>query len=768
MKDREERRNEGTPGEGPLENAGERSEERAEQGDQGLLAGFPGLSRRVDLSRKNPNDAPPWSLETKFRVVGTDVPRLDGMAKATGVAVYPSDFRPKGLLFAAILRSPIPKGRVAEIDTSKAETAPGVMAVAIATKKGRQLRYVGQEIIAIAAETRAQAEDALALVQLTLDADEDFVTDPREEAKKRLPKVDPLPMDLKAASAVSRKGGTAEDLVVQLRLSFGTQVQMHHPLEPHGITAWFKEDGSLEVWASTQGTFMMQRSLAQAFRIPPNKVHVLTPVMGGGFGSKLQAGIEARLCAELAMEAGRPVQLFANRRGQALALGNRPSSLHWIRAKADGTGKILDWEAQSFGFPGFAGSGRVAYPTFYKGVRRPRHKDLRGNTGAARAFRAPGHPQGFFAAESMVDELAYRIGMNPMEFRRKNVDPVHRMQIEMGAKAFGWRERFNPRPGQRDQKTGMLRGAGLACTRWGGMGGARARVLCRIHQDGTVEVRNGAQDIGTGTRTILAVVTAETLGIEVKRIRAHIGDTHDPSGPSSGGSTTTPTLAPAIRHAAWLAGRELLDRVAEAKRLEGKSLQLKDGKILKNGKAFLSFAEACRLIGPEPVEAMGQRYRNWRGFAGGVAGCQFAEVEVDPETGLVRVQRILAVHDCGTVLDKKTTESQIIGAVIQGLSYALYEERLVDDKLGRVLGTDFEHYRIAGSLEMPEIIPILNKGCNGHNNTGAAGIGEPPTIPTASAIACAVRNAIGARVHELPLTPDRVLAVLDRVHGEKR
>ncbi len=733
-----------------------------------ILAGFPGLSRRVDVSRKNPNDAPPWSLETKFRVVGSDVPRLDGMAKATGVAVYPSDFRPKGLLFAAILRSPIPKGKVAEIDTSKADSAPGVMAVAIATGKGRKVRFVGQEIAAVAAETRAQAEDALAKIKVVFDTDADFDADPLGRARQQLPAVDPMPESLKAAGPGSQGGGSTKDQTVELALSFETQVQMHHPLEPHGITAGFKEDGSLEVWASTQGTFMMQRSLAQAFRLPSNRVHVLTPVMGGGFGSKLQAGIEARLCAELAMEAGRPVHCFVDRRGQALAMGNRPSSLHWIKAKANGLGEILSWEAKSFGFPGFAGSGRVAYPTFYKGVRRPRHRDLRGNTGAARAFRAPGHPQGFFAAESMVDELACRIGMDPLAFRLKNVDPVHKMQIEMGAKAFGWEKRFNRRPGHIDEGTGMLRGAGLACTRWGGMGGARARVLCRIHQDGTVEVRNGAQDIGTGTRTVLAVVTAETLGVDVGRVRAHIGDTHDPSGPSSGGSTTTATLAPAIRHAAWLAGRELLSRVAEAKRIEQRSLQLKDGKILKDGKTFLSFTEACRLIGPEPIETMGQRYRNWRGFSGGVAGCQFAEVEVDPETGLVQVKRILAVQDCGTVIDKKTTESQVIGAVIQGLSYALLEERLVDPNLGRVLGTDLEHYRIAGPLEMPEIIPILNKGCNGHNNTGAAGIGEPPTIPTSAAIANAVRNAIGARVHELPLSPDRVLAVIDRVHGGKQ
>jgi len=739
-----------------LRGGGVDMEERRQ--DVEIRAGFEGHDRRIRSRRRNPNDAPPWSLDTKFRVLGRKHPRLDGPEKVTGTALYPSDWRPEGLCHAVILRSPIPRGTVAALDTAKAEALSGVKAVAIATRPGRKIRYQGQEICAIAAVDRGTAEDALALVEVRYEKDPDFTVLPEEDARKEISGIDPEPRDL----AETGDQGKEE---IELTLSFETQVQMHHPLEAHGVTVRPTGDGGLEVWASTQGTFMMQRSLAQAMRLPPNKVRVRTPHMGGGFGSKLTAGVEARLCAELAMKARAPVRLFVDRRGEALAVGNRPSSLHRIRARADRKGEILDWEARSFGFPGFAGSGRVAYPTFYRGVRPPRHRDILGNTGAGRAFRAPGHPQGFFAAESMIDELAYRLGFDPLDFRKRNVDEIYAWQIEIGAKNFDWKGRFNRAPGRRVDPDGRLRGVGLALTRWGGLGSSRGRVLCRIHPDGRVEVRNGAQDIGTGTRTVLALVVAETLGIDPSLVRCEIGDTRDGIGPGSGGSQTAATLAPAARHAAWLAGRELLDRVAEEMGTGPGKVALDAGKVTLPGGTALSWKAACAKIGAEPIEAMGQRYRNWRGYSRGVRGVQFAAVAVEPGTGKVKVERVVAVQDCGKVVDRLTAESQVIGGVIQGIGFGLYEERVVDPKLGRVLTTDFETYRIPGALEMPEITPILLDGCNGHSNTGVAGIGEPPTIPTSAAIANAVRNATGVRMRALPMTPRRVFEALSRMRG---
>lgn len=724
-----------------------------ERGGESIRAGFPGHERRIHPRGRAAGDPPPWSLDTKFRVVGGRHPRADGLAKATGAAVYPSDWRPEGLLHAAILRSPIPKGRVRALDLTKARAHPGVRAVAVATREGRKIRYQGQEICAVAARTKHEALEALALIRVDYERDPDFETSPEDRIRAELPEADP--------PEAARRPPRDE---VEVKLVLETQVQMHHPLEPHGITARPTEDGGLEVWASTQGTFMMQRSLAQALGLPARKVRVHTPYMGGGFGSKLTAGVEARLCAELALEARAPVRLFADRRGEALALGNRPSSLHWIRARASRSGGILDWEARSYGFPGFAGSGRVAYPTFYRGVRPPRHRDIGGNTGAGRAFRAPGHPQGFFAAESAVDECACRLGVDPLEFRKELVDEVYRFEIDLGAKAFDWKKRWNPRPGERGSD-GKLHGAGMALTRWGGLGGSRARALVRIHQDGTVEVRSGAQDIGTGTRTVLALVAAETLGIDPQYVRGVVGDTEDPVGPASGGSQTAATLSPAVRHAAWLAGREFLDRVAEETKAGQGELRLEAGRVHLPGGRVLAWRDACKLIGPEPIEAMGIRRRNWPGYARGARGVQFAAVAVDPETGIVEVEKVVAVQDCGTVVDKLLAESQVIGGVIQGIGFALHEERIVDPKLGRVLNTDFETYRLPGVREIPEIEPIVVMGCNGHNNAGVVGIGEPPTIPTSAAVANAVRNAIGVRVCRLPMTPARVHAALVQAAG---
>ena len=516
----------------------------------------------------------------------------------------------------------------------------------------------------------------------------------------------------------------------------------------------------------------MRRAIARTIGLPENQVKVLTPVMGGGFGGKLTAGVEASLCARLAKKTGKPVRLFVDREAEATAVGNRPSSIQRIQAECDSLGKISRWSLESYGFPGYGGSGRVAFPNHYfrgmrGGMSRPKHEDVRSNTGSARAFRAPGYPQGYFACESMIDELAYRVGMDRLQFRLTNLaeDPVHREQLQLCADMIGWKQHHREDPRKRGGER-VVEGTGLAIASWGGMGGRRTGVICRIHNDGTVEVRNGAQDIGTGTRTLFALVAAETLGVPMDKVRVALGDTSDPYGPGSGGSTTAPTVAPATRHAAWLAGRELASRVAEAKGLEDSDVRFENGTVLAGG-TTIAWNDACKLLGAEPVEAVGRRFRNWRGFANRVAGAQAAHVAVDLDTGIVTVKKVVAVQDCGLVVDKLTAESQVIGAVIQGVSFALYEERVTDPKGGQVLGRDFEHFKIAGAKEMPEIVPVLQVGNNGHNNAGVAGLGEPPTVPTSAAVANAVRNATGVRMCRIPLTPARVFAALESTEGAR-
>ncbi|MEZ5989321.1 MAG: molybdopterin cofactor-binding domain-containing protein [Planctomycetota bacterium] len=481
--------------------------------------------------------------------------------------------------------------------------------------------------------------------------------------------------------------------------------------------------------------------------------------MGGGFGAKLTPGVEATVCAQLSKELGRPVHLFVDRRACALATGNRPASLQLLTAKATADGKLTDFTSKTRGFPGYNGSGGVRGSQGYYVRTRDRgdHRDMRANTGSARAFRAPGCPQGYFASEGLIDEMAYRVGQDPLAFRLANLqNEVHKEQLRVAAEAIGYEQGRNRAPGVAEPGTTRLRGIGMAISSWFQSGQPRNAVLCRIHPDGRVEVRNGAQDIGTGTRTVLALVTAEELGVPVDRIEVVLGHTSDPPGPGSGGSTTTPSLAPTARKAAFLAGRELLRTLREAIGKDAGEPALEGGQVVWPDGRKLAWTEACKHLRQAPVEAQASGWERWRGYANNVHGAQMADLSVDLRTGAIELHKIVAVQDCGTVVDKLTAESQVIGGVIQGIGFAMYEERLTDTNLGRVLNTDFEHYRIPGVLEIPEIVAILPRANNGHNCVGTMGLGEPPTIPTSAAIANAVRNATGVRPLRLPLTPARV------------
>jgi xanthine dehydrogenase YagR molybdenum-binding subunit len=363
--------------------------------------------------------------------------------------------------------------------------------------------------------------------------------------------------------------------------------------------------------------------------------------------------------------------------------------------------------------------------------------------GPATAFRAPGHPQGSFALEQAVDEMAGAIGMDPLEFRlRIDRNPVRRWQYEEGAKRFGWAgKRKSPRG-----KGGLLRGVGMGSAVWYNGGGPGSTVLVTVHRDGSVEVSNGAQDIGTGTRTVLAVIVAEVLGLEVADLKVNLGRTEWPFGPGSGGSTTAPSLGPCARAAAEAARKAILGDTKPSK---------------------AAWKAACAKMEGESQTFQGGRGQPYERYQNQVAGCQFAEVEVDADTGVVRVLNVLAMQDCGRVIDKLTAESQVIGAVIGGISWALFEDRVLDPRTGRLLHGDLEGYRIAGPRDVPEIEAVMTDVANAGNSVGMMGLGEPPAIPTAAAIANAIAHALSgigdgsARVREAPMTPARVLAAIE-------
>jgi len=697
-----------------------------------------------------------WAWPSERRLIGQRIPRLDGAWKATGEAVYSYDINRPRMCYGKMLRCPHGRAQIAYIDTSAAEAAPGVTAVHVIAQEGATLRYHGDPIAAVAAQTEEQARDARRMIVVEYEVLPHVVT----EEDAMLPNAPQVHDDGNIRLGTAREEGDVDAGFAAADATFEgifrTQVQTHSSLETHGVVAEWNGD-DLTVWASTQGVHAVKDSLAGYFEIPATQVHVETPVMGGGFGSKLGSGIEDAIAAQLARLAGRPVKMLLERDEEHLDTGNRPSAVARVHAGASAQGRITAFESTSYGTGGITANANFPLPYIYEvGSSRTRASAIFIDAGNQKAMRAPGHPQGSFIMEAVMDELAARIDMDPVEFRKRNLpaDSLWLEQLDLGADAIGWADNWHspgdPTPGP------IKKGLGCAISVWGS-GGGRTQATCRIHPDGSVEMNTGTQDIGTGTRTIVAIVTAEILGLQVEDITVGIGESDYPFSGSSGGSTTIPSVCPAVRVTAGLALDALFARIAPqlgvaADQLEARVDQI--GVIGDPGRSW-SWREACRMLGTEPVSVDGQ----WQpGLSSrGVNGAQFAAVTVDIETGNVSVDKVVARHDCGMVVDELTAESQVNGGVIMGLSYALFEERIMDRPTGRMVNPNFETYHLAGPSDMPEFdVRMMDVP-----ERGVLGLGEPPTIPTAAAIANAVANAIGARVHSIPITPEKVIAALE-------
>jgi xanthine dehydrogenase YagR molybdenum-binding subunit len=448
-----------------------------------------------------------------------------------------------------------------------------------------------------------------------------------------------------------------------------------------------------------------------------------------------------------------------DRKEEHLATGNRPSSASKVKAGVSADGRITAVDIESSGSGGAGATAGFPMPYIYQiPNRRREHKDVFINTGQQRPMRAPGHPQGSFNTEIMMDELADLVNMDPIEFRIKNLPPeapnaMWRSYLREGASEFGWSNRHatgDKTPGP--IKTGM----GVSINTWGGGGRGPAPAHCEIASDGGVVMRLGTQDLGTGTRTLVAVITADSLGLQLNQVHPEIGDTLFGVSPVSGGSTTAASISPGIRVAAMKALDALKEKVAPALGVDAASLVAEGGRIhaKDDSSKGLSWIDACKHIGPQPITADG----DWKpGMSSNTtSGVQFAEVKVDVETGIVRVSRILVVQDCGLIVSRLTAESQCYGGVIGSLNFALFEDRILDKNTGQMVNPNMEWYLLAGMSDIPHIdIRLKNQP-----ERGVVGLGEPPTVSTAAAIALAVRNAIGVPVRSLPLTPARILASL--------
>jgi xanthine dehydrogenase YagR molybdenum-binding subunit len=686
------------------------------------------------------------SWPEKPQVIGTQVPRVDARAKVTGSAKYASDVQPNGWLYGMIYRSRWPAAHVTRVNVEKAKQMPGIKAAVVERDGERTVRFYGEELAAVAGTSKQACLDALRVIEVEA-TPLPFVVNEETARKSTAPRVWPDVPNL-AEPNIKEKGDVDKvfvDAAAVVEGFFTTPVQVHHPLEPHGNTVSVTHD-DVTCWASTQGIFSVREGLASYLGVPQEKVRVITEYMGGGFGAKFGPGAEGGLAARLSQAAGAPVKMMLTRFDQSLAVGNRPSSFQRIRLGADKEGKLVAFEMDAFGTAGIGagtasagGGGGAGFPAPYiytVPAIRVKQAHVAVNAGEGRAFRAPGNPVASFGMESIMDELAVKLKMDPVELRVKN-DPSKTRQREyaIGAERFGWKQKYRT-PGS---SLGPLKvGVGCAGATWGG-GGRDTKADVQINPDGSVEVRCGTQDLGTGTQTLVAIVAAEVFGLRPEQITAKIGDTQYPPSGASGGSTTAASVCPAI-----------MDTCANALQ----ELQQKTGVADARG---ANWPGACKKLGVNPLTAHGQ----WQeGLSSrGVGGVQFAEVEVDTETGFVKVRKILCVQDCGLVVDKLTCETQVHGGIIMGMGYALYEERVMDSAAGVVLNSNFETYKLPGIADVPEIEVILMD----MPERGVIGVGEPCTIPTASAIANAVANALGVRVSSLPITPARVLEALGKV-----
>jgi xanthine dehydrogenase YagR molybdenum-binding subunit len=742
------------------------------------------------------DDPPPWPTSDKLKIVGKPAPRVDGKLKVTGQARYTADVRLPGLLFARRVVSPYAHARVKSIDTSAAERLPGVKAVHVVERnEGAKLRnppkvaekyptvrYAGQAVAGVAATSQAIADEAAKLVKVVYEP-LPFVVELDDARKEGAPLVYPGPVDMGgsaggggAAKGLSQKGNVrgparrdkgdvdaamkSADVVVEGE--FATHVQTHSALETHGVVADWKPD-QLTVYASTQGTASVRDELATVFDLPKAKVRVITDFMGGGFGAKFGAGSYGVLATHLSKKAGAPVRLMLDRKEEHLCVGNRPATVQTLKIGAKKDGSLVAIAQSSHGNGGIATGGGVGWigtSLYACDNTRSEQYDVFTNAGPAAAFRAPGQPMGAFAVEQLIDELAEKLGMDPIALRDKlDAGPgspgpggndaatraARKAERHLGAERFGWHKRRKPA-----SDAGVIkRGMGMAQSMWGRFVDLDSACEVRLHKDGSIELLSSVQDIGTGTRTAIAMVVAEELGVRPDDVTMKIGDTQFPIGPSSGGSKTLLAITAAARVAAWRVKEQLYKSVGD----KARALPLK---------------KAAAKLPTESISAQATRTADYGGDPhGGYGGVQFAAVAVDTETGIIKVERMVAVHDCGRVINPLAVQSQVNGGILHGLSYALYEQRHMDRQTGRMVNANLDQYKIAMARETPEIEVVLVDQYLGRTATDANGIGEPANIPTAAAIANAVYNAIGVRIRTLPMKPAVVLAALGKLDGKQ-
>ncbi|MBO0711887.1 MAG: xanthine dehydrogenase family protein molybdopterin-binding subunit [Acetobacteraceae bacterium] len=731
-------------------------------------------------------------------IVGHPINRRDGRAKITGRARYAAEFPLEGLAHAVLVQSTIAAGGIVAFDTEEAEREPGVLAVITPENalrlrpehagpqavtapllQNRDVLYNGQHVGLVVADTLDRALAAAGRVRLRYRQDEAVTLMDQALDAAVVPKNfrnGERPPD-------SRRGdpdGVFASAPVRLEATYTTPVEHHNPMEPHAtIAAW---DGDrLTVWTATQGISGAQAALAALFGLEPKAVRVICPFVGGGFGCKGSTWPPATLAAMAARMVGRPVKLVLTRAQMFTSNGFRPRTIQRIKLGAERSGRLLAMRHEGFSQMSQPVLGEFVEPV---GLATEMlyacpnvavsHRIVPVHQGLPTYMRAPGEASGVFALESAMDELAAALNIDPLELRLANyaeTDPHEgkpfsskklRECYEQGAAAFGWNRRS---PAPRSMRDGnWLVGFGMATATYPN-NRRPASASVRLGADGIAVVRSGTQDLGTGTYTVMAQVAADALALPVSRVRFELGDSQLPKAPVSGGSSTVPSVSPAVA-AACLALRSRLIDMAIADPRTGWSDLAPDALRFENGVVVgpdrrVSAGEllARRNLAFIEAEAESKPGAERKQYALHAFGAQFAEVRVDALTGEIRLARYVGAFDVGRVLNAKTARSQLIGGITFGVGMALFERTAVDSETGRIVNANIAEYLLAVNADIPPIQAILIPNDDRAGNpVGVKGMGELPIVGVAAAIANAVWHATGVRVRDLPIRIEDMIA----------
>lgn len=702
-----------------------------------------------------------WKPREENTLFGKPIERTDGIEKASGFAKYSADWNTPGTLCAKLLTSPYAQARVKSIDVSAAEKVAGVRAVYVFPRReaGYVIEWEGDPLVAVAADTPGQAADGVSAIKIDYEMLDHFVDEVDLAAAVSRGKIKPA-----RTQEEGDWGAELKKADTQLTGFYGISTITHMCLEPHGSHCEWK-DGKLDAHLSTQAVSTTANQFAGAAEIgiPQTDVTVTCDYIGGGFGSKFAADEWGIAAAVLSKKAGAPVRLMLNRATELQIAGNRPSAFAEVTLGCDADGKITTWDSHHWGSNGTAGAtiNQVPYVIAPKN-RRVRTTGIVTNCGAARAWRAPNHPQACALTDTAIDDLAHEMEMDSYEMFLKNLDltwkpELYAAEMEIAAKLMDWKGKWHPR-GKGDAQGSVKHGVGMALHTWGGRAG-NGNCTVVVHPDGMVESFAGTQDLGTGTRTCIAQILAETFGLPMSGVRVNIGSSKYPSSGPSGGSTTIGGVSGPHRRAALEALWKIFDLVAAKHKTDDATLAAVDQQIIANGKPVCSWKDACSLLGMAKLEVAGTGPKDDGLTSQQVGGVQMAHVAVDTETGIVRMVKYVAVQDIGTIVNRKLAESQVLGAMIMTIAGALTEERIMDNLTGRFINADLENYKLPRIGDIGELVVEFYEPDSEYNR-GVVGLGEPPAISGIAAISNAVANAVGKRVPIVPLTPKRVLDTL--------